>query len=86
MLMMLLQTSPSILEQLGGRAALIQKELERREKVQQMNVRLSFSVLTFVTSFSKYFRSRWILIQPVLFELECIKKNQSAGHVNRTKL
>ena len=63
MLMMLLQTSPSILEQLGGRAALIQKELERREKVQQMNVRLSFSVLTFFTSFSNYFRSRWILIQ-----------------------
>ena len=47
MLMMLLQTSPSILEQLGGGAALIQKELERRERVQQMNVRSSFSVLTF---------------------------------------
>lgn len=44
MLMMLLQTSPSVLEQLGGGTALIQKELERREKVQQMNVRLSFSV------------------------------------------
>jgi len=44
MLRMLLQTSPSILEQLGSGAALIQKELERREKVQQMNVRLSFPV------------------------------------------
>lgn len=79
MLMMLLQTSPSILEQLGSGAALIQKELERREKVQQMNVRLSFSVLTFYTSFFKYFRSRWILIKPVLFELECIKKNSVSG-------
>ena len=44
MLMMLLQTSPSVLEQLGSGTALIQKELERREKVQQMNVRLPFSV------------------------------------------
>ncbi|KAJ7390021.1 hypothetical protein OS493_027545 [Desmophyllum pertusum] len=37
MLMMLLQTSPSLLEQLGSGATLIQKELERRENVQQMN-------------------------------------------------
>ena len=39
MLMMLLQTSPSLLEQLGGGTTLIQKELERREKVEKMNVR-----------------------------------------------
>ena len=39
MLMMLLQNSPSLLEQLGGGATLIQKELERREKVEKMNVR-----------------------------------------------
>ena len=39
MLMMLLQNSPSLLEQLGGGAMLIQKELERREKVEKMNVR-----------------------------------------------
>ncbi|KAM7433522.1 hypothetical protein ABFA07_016237 [Porites harrisoni] len=37
MLMMLLQNSPSLLEQLGGGATLIQKELERREKVEKMN-------------------------------------------------
>lgn len=37
MLMMLLQTSPSLLQQLGNGASLIQKELDRREKVQQMN-------------------------------------------------
>ncbi|KAL9968167.1 hypothetical protein ACROYT_G026507 [Oculina patagonica] len=37
MLMMLLQTSPNLLAQLGSGASLIQKELERREKVQQMN-------------------------------------------------
>lgn len=39
MLMMLLQTSPSLLEQLGGGARLIKKELERREQVEKMNVR-----------------------------------------------
>ena len=39
MLMMLLQTSPSLLEQLGGGATLIKKELERREQVEKMNVR-----------------------------------------------
>ena len=48
MLLMLLQTNPSILEQLGSRAALIHKELERREKAQQMTVRLSFSVRTLI--------------------------------------
>lgn len=37
MLMMLLQTSPSVLEHLGGGTTLIQKELERREKVEKMN-------------------------------------------------
>lgn len=37
MLMMLLQTNPSLLQQLGNRASSIQKELERRERVQQMN-------------------------------------------------
>lgn len=44
MLMMLLQNSPSLLEQLGGGATLIQKELERREKVEKMNVRQIFSL------------------------------------------
>jgi len=38
MLMMLLQNSPDILAQLGGGATLIKKELERREKVEKMNV------------------------------------------------
>ena len=38
MLMMLLQNSPGLLEHLGGGSAMIQKELERREKVEKMNV------------------------------------------------
>lgn len=37
MLMMLLQNSPGLLEQLGGGATLIKKELERREAVEKMN-------------------------------------------------
>lgn len=37
MLMMLLQNSPGLLEHLGGGSAMIQKELERREKVEKMN-------------------------------------------------
>ena len=39
MLMMLLQTNPTLLEQLGRGATLIKKELERREQVEKMNVR-----------------------------------------------
>ena len=43
MLMMLLQNSPNILAQLGGGATLIKKELDRREKVEKMNVGYSLS-------------------------------------------
>ena len=54
MLMMLLQNSPGLLEQLGGGATLIKKELERREAVEKMNVGYSSSPSCLVFSLQHF--------------------------------